>query len=192
MKDYRVLVTVKNNRILRLIEAQGFTSVAAFCDHYRIAASLVGLYINQKINPFTKSGAWRGSVMKLAALLQVPPEALFSDEQLNPLENNKAEIEVDFADIRPLLEESYPDPLSQIIHEETAEDCGGIPLTERLANLPPRQRKVLALRYGIDQDKPLTYSEIGKQFEITGTRVMHIEQSALRNLREGIKNTRRP
>ncbi|MBR7100478.1 MAG: RNA polymerase sigma factor RpoD [Clostridia bacterium] len=52
-----------------------------------------------------------------------------------------------------------------------------------LDSLTPREEKVLRLRYGIDDGKPRTLEEVGKEFNVTRERIRQIEAKALRKLR---------
>ena len=60
-------------------------------------------------------------------------------------------------------------------------------LKEQLLNvldtLTPREEKVLRLRYGIDDGKPRTLEEVGREFNVTRERIRQIEAKALRKLR---------
>lgn len=52
-----------------------------------------------------------------------------------------------------------------------------------LDSLTPREEKVLRLRYGIDDGRPRTLEEVGKEFNVTRERIRQIEAKALRKLR---------
>ncbi len=52
-----------------------------------------------------------------------------------------------------------------------------------LAGLPPREAKVLRMRFGIDMNTDHTLEEVGKQFDVTRERIRQIEAKALRKLR---------
>lgn len=54
---------------------------------------------------------------------------------------------------------------------------------EVLANLTPREAKVLRMRFGIDMQTDHTLEEVGKQFDVTRERIRQIEAKALRKLR---------
>ena len=56
-------------------------------------------------------------------------------------------------------------------------------LLEILDTLTPREEKVLRLRYGLDDGKPRTLEEVGKEFNVTRERIRQIEAKALRKLR---------
>lgn len=51
-----------------------------------------------------------------------------------------------------------------------------------LANLTPREERVLRMRFGIGMDSDHTLEEVGKQFSVTRERIRQIEAKALRKL----------
>jgi RNA polymerase primary sigma factor len=56
-------------------------------------------------------------------------------------------------------------------------------LADALGHLNPRMRRVLALRFGLDGEKPQTLEEVGAGLGITRERVRQLEARALRELR---------
>ena len=56
-------------------------------------------------------------------------------------------------------------------------------IQEVLSELNERERKVIALRFGIDDGYPRTLEEVGNIFEVTRERIRQIEAKALRKLR---------
>ena len=52
-----------------------------------------------------------------------------------------------------------------------------------LDTLQERERKVLKLRFGLDDGRPRTLEEVGKEFNVTRERIRQIEAKALRKLR---------
>ena len=56
-------------------------------------------------------------------------------------------------------------------------------LTDVLATLTERERKVLRLRFGLDDGRARTLEEVGKEFSVTRERIRQIEAKALRKLR---------
>ena len=60
-------------------------------------------------------------------------------------------------------------------------------LREQLCNilhtLTPREEQVIKLRFGLEDGRPRTLEEVGKQFNITRERIRQIEAKALRKLR---------
>jgi RNA polymerase primary sigma factor len=55
-------------------------------------------------------------------------------------------------------------------------------LSEALSALPDRERRVLVLRYGLDNAEPRTLEEIGRRLGLTRERVRQIELETLRRL----------
>jgi len=56
-------------------------------------------------------------------------------------------------------------------------------LMEVLDTLTEREEKVLRLRFGLDDGRPRTLEEVGKEFNVTRERIRQIEAKALRKLR---------
>lgn len=56
-------------------------------------------------------------------------------------------------------------------------------LMEVLLTLTEREQKVLKLRFGLDDGRPRTLEEVGRQFNVTRERIRQIEAKALRKLR---------
>ncbi|MGI6161698.1 MAG: RNA polymerase sigma factor RpoD [Christensenellales bacterium] len=56
-------------------------------------------------------------------------------------------------------------------------------LMDVLDTLTPREKKVLRLRFGLDDGRARTLEEVGKEFSVTRERIRQIEAKALRKLR---------
>ena len=63
-------------------------------------------------------------------------------------------------------------------------------LLEVLDTLTPREKKGLQMRFGIDDGKPRTLEEVGKEFDVTRERIRQIEAKALRKLRHPSRSKR--
>jgi RNA polymerase primary sigma factor len=59
-----------------------------------------------------------------------------------------------------------------------------------LETLTPRERKVLRLRFGLDDGRPRTLEEVGQEFGVTRERIRQIEAKALRKLRHPSRSKR--
>jgi RNA polymerase nonessential primary-like sigma factor len=62
--------------------------------------------------------------------------------------------------------------------------CLQFDLEKIMSDLTEQQRAVIKLRYGLDNQKPLTLSKIGEKLEISRERVRQIEREALSKLRK--------
>src|SRR5690606_29490383 len=51
-------------------------------------------------------------------------------------------------------------------------------LRDLLAHLDEREREILSLRFGLDDDQPLTLDEVGRRFNLTRERIRQIEAKA--------------
>ncbi len=56
-------------------------------------------------------------------------------------------------------------------------------LVDVLSTLTPREEKVLRLRFGLEDGRPHTLEEVGREFDVTRERIRQIEAKALRKLR---------
>ena len=61
-------------------------------------------------------------------------------------------------------------------------------LMDVLSTLTEREQKVLRLRFGLDDGRPRTLEEVGRQFNVTRERIRQIEAKALRKLRHPSKS----
>jgi RNA polymerase primary sigma factor len=64
----------------------------------------------------------------------------------------------------------------------TAERLREVEITEALAKLNPRMRRVIELRYGLAGEKPRSLEEVGSVLGVTRERVRQLEASAFREL----------
>jgi RNA polymerase primary sigma factor len=72
-----------------------------------------------------------------------------------------------------LLEETgMPSVEEQVLHSALASEVNAL-----LETLPPRERKVLRMRFGMD-GKPQTLEEVGKQMNLSRERIRQIEKKA--------------
>jgi RNA polymerase primary sigma factor len=75
-------------------------------------------------------------------------------------------------------DQSVSSPIDQATMESLRETTHSV-----LAQLTPREAKVLRMRFGIDMNTDHTLEEVGKQFDVTRERIRQIEAKALRKLR---------
>jgi hypothetical protein len=81
--------------------------------------------------------------------------------------------------------------LVRVIRELLGEDIVEA-MAEVMAELSPRERDVLSLRFGLDDGRQRTLEEVGQLFGVTRERIRQIEAKALRKLRHPKRGQRRP
>ncbi|MEE8336982.1 MAG: sigma-70 family RNA polymerase sigma factor, partial [Dehalococcoidia bacterium] len=69
-------------------------------------------------------------------------------------------------------------PADAASHQLLKEQVGDV-----LSSLTPRERKVLELRFGLEDGRSRTLEEVGREFNVTRERIRQIEAKALRKLR---------
>ena len=177
MKDFRLQVRVKNNRILQRIEEMGFKSVAAFCRHAGLADWTVGMYINMRESPRDiRDGSWKKAVRIMARCLGVSPEDLFSEEQEQmSLKRNTAEANFSASQVLAVMS----DPEERILKDEQCRL-----LYESLSLLNKNEQITLWSRFGMDGEGERTLAEVGEHLGMTRERVRQIEQKGLSKLKE--------
>ena len=63
-------------------------------------------------------------------------------------------------------------------------------INEVLAELTERERKIIMLRFGLEDDRARTLEEVGQEFNVTRERIRQIEAKALRKLRHPSRSRR--
>lgn len=89
-----------------------------------------------------------------------------------------------------LLEDVLPDEEAQSPEEVAEKSLMQKQIREVLDLLPPREAKVLMLRYGLHDGKSYALQQVGDQLGITRERVRQIESQALMRLRASAKQLR--
>lgn len=82
------------------------------------------------------------------------------------------------------LAELVEDLHSKTPEDKTAANLMSVDVRKVLSVLTPREREVLILRFGLNDDKPRTLEQVGKLVGITRERTRQIELKALRFLRQ--------
>jgi len=87
------------------------------------------------------------------------------------------------ADGDATLGEFVPDEASGTRYEEVLAGIGRDETIKVLATLNDRERRIIALRFGLTGQEPLTLEEVGKLFGLTRERIRQLEAKALAKLR---------
>jgi len=125
---------------------------------------------------------------QLAKALSMAPERI---EEIRRISQDTTSID------SPLGEDGdgvVADTIADTSIAEPTQNAYAVMLKEQLLavinSLTPREQKVIRLRYGIDDGKPRTLEEVGKEFKVTRERIRQIEAKALRKLRNPTRTKR--
>jgi len=176
MKDYRVTVKVRNNRILNAIESTGGKPGQVWCTENGLDYKMVNNLINMTISPLLKNGEMTDESLNLCIVVSKSPDELWSEEQLYPLETNCGEMEMDHKQVRAMLNEQSYLPDFADLESRQAEKLIG----SALDTLSNREQNVIRLRHWSD----LTLNAIADAEGVSVERIRQIEKKALRKLRD--------
>lgn len=92
-------------------------------------------------------------------------------------------------------EEEDGTSLGELVKDESAIDPASIiqnenlrkTVMELLPTLDARERKILALRFGLEGNEEMTLEEIGKKFHLTRERIRQLQNLALRKVRRALE-----
>lgn len=81
------------------------------------------------------------------------------------------------------LEQFVADQTQPSLYDKVSKELLKDAVTEVLNTLSPREKKVLLMRFGLEDGKPKTLEEVGKEFKVTRERIRQIEAKAVRKLK---------
>lgn len=175
MKDYKVDIKVRNNRIIKAIEESGGQVGQKWCKENEISYASLNSLINLERSPLRKNKVdLTTPAYKLCEVLNKSPNELWSDEQINPLQTNKVSIELKADQIKQLVNYEETDPTELFALAEMKNK-----MHTALDSLPKIERNVLKMRF-FDN---MTLLEIAEEIDRGPERVRQIEAKALRRLR---------
>jgi RNA polymerase primary sigma factor len=80
------------------------------------------------------------------------------------------------------VEDTVSDAEAESVEYQIIKSSAQQQIREMLAVLDEKEQTVLKLRFGLDDDRPLTLQEIGDRLHLTRERIRQIEQKAMRKL----------
>lgn len=81
------------------------------------------------------------------------------------------------------LEQFVADINQPTLYDKVSRELLKDALGKVLDTLSPREKKVLIMRFGLEDGKPRTLEEVGKEFKVTRERIRQIEAKAIRKLK---------
>jgi RNA polymerase primary sigma factor len=110
----------------------------------------------------------------------LPPKRV---QELLELVEDPVSLETPVGDGESNYGDLVEDTKADLPEDTTARRLRSVELAVAMRHLNPRMQRVLALRFGLDGEKPQTLEEVGAGLGITRERVRQLESRALRELR---------
>lgn len=180
VKEFEVTIKVRNNllkqRRLELgLSAPQFAAKIGVC--YPNYCALEAM----RTSPLTKDEQWKTIVLKVAAYHGVPPRDLFPPSVL-AVKQTTAVRQLSGAQVADFLSEYQQRAVLPANSEAEMHEQREV-ISRALEDLRPRERRVLACRFGLDDEDEKTRGEIGQEYGCSSVRIQQIEAKALRKLR---------
>lgn len=122
----------------------------------------------------------------IAEVLDSTPEVLFPTHLYAHLKEKLKNVPRDFSiDVTPVMLSSHESMglLTSGNEEVDVKLDAEMQLKKFLPKLKDREKRVISLRFGLEDDKTRTLEEVGKEFGVSRDRIRQIEQKALKTLK---------
>lgn len=178
MKDYRIKISIRNDRLLSAIEEAGYKSARQFALENAMEPDKVCRIIRGAEKPIDKHGNVTKNCSEILSLLNKTLKECFTERQLEGFKSTTFETKIEEKDLKKLI-----NPIKS--HEvKVIEKDVQLGLNEIFSKyLTPREEKILRMRFGIGLNTDHTYEEIGLEFSLARERIRQIEKRALGKLK---------
>ncbi len=178
---FRLVAKLRNNRMIRLREALGFSSAAAFCRaHSDIVHTTYCRYESLQESPWSDhQHDWHRLARRIASALGTEPEYIWPEVVL-AVKKTEAIREVQAAEVMQMMAPAARTPEDHLLASETTGAVLG-----SLILLPERTRFCIERAMGLDGEEAETYGEIGEQLRppVGRERVRQIVEHGLATIR---------
>ena len=182
MKDYRIIVKVKNNYMLKAMEKSGFHTAAALSRASGVTQITIGNFLNLKKPAYNTFGKIKKSVLQISKILKVLPEDLFPPQHLtDALENNIAFAEANYAEIQQITA-----PQTTPFKQLSIKDDHDL-IYNAISQLTEQEQDVINRRFELNNNDKCTLEEVSLSHNITRERVRQIERKSLIKLRNKLR-----
>jgi len=178
MKDYRIKITIRNDRLLNAIEDKGIPSVKQFCTLYKLNYNSIVKIISGKIKPLNNLGKPIRLVEQIIDILDISLEDAFTERQLEGFAKTNYEISVAEKELKQLV-----NPVKNQEQKIIEQDVKLKILEAFSKRLSPREEKLIRLKYGFGDEKEHTLYELSSKFRISVERVRQIISKAQRKMK---------
>ena len=178
MKDYRIKITIRNDRLLNAIEDKGIPSVRQFCQLYKLNYNLVVQIISGKVKPLNDLGRPISLVEQIIDILDISLEDAFTERQLKGFAKTNYEISVAEKELKQLV-----NPVKNQ-EQRLIESDVKISIQNAFSKrLNAREEKILRMHYGFNGGKEHTRKELSELFNVSISRISEIIIKAERKLK---------
>jgi len=178
MKDYRIKITIRNDRLLNAIEDKGIPSVRQFCQLYKLNYNLVVQIISGKVKPLNDLGRPIRLVEQIIDILDISLEDAFTERQLKGFAKTNYEISVAEKELKQLV-----NPIKNQ-EQRLIESDVKISIQNAFSKrLNAREEKILRMHYGFNGGKEHTRKELSELFNVSISRISEIIIKAERKLK---------
>ena len=175
-KDYRLKVTIRNDRLLTAMENMGFESMAQFTQAHGLNYERTGHIFNGKLKPLNNKGELTSIAKEILSILNLETDEAFTERQLKGFVKTSFEKRIKEKDLLKLA-----DPIKNHEFLLMEKDVNKI-LSEMLSELPPRHEKVVRMINGLGGQSTRLFREVGLELKVSVERVRQIYLQALRRL----------
>ena len=183
MNDYRVKITIRNERLLSAIEEAGYPSARQCSIANGYKDYVIGHLVNGSIKPLeAKTGKPTKFCKEILKILGKNIEDCFTPRQLQGFKKSSYQIKVDEKELKQLVSEHKNEGHSLLESELDRK------ITQVLSiRLTPREEKIVRLHYGIGSETtPQTFQEISLIFAVGQNRIKQICDKAIRKLQHPV------
>ena len=179
MKDYRVKILIRNDRLLSAIEKIGFQSVFQFCKTYEICYTTANSIINGSKKPFGITGVMNRTLKNMLDSLELNVEDAFTPRQLKGFNKHSFQFKVNENELKKLV-----DPIKnqevKLIEGQVTKKLDDILLKE----LTSKQEHIVRMMFGIGMNTTYTLEEAGLEFNVSRERIRQILLKAVSKLKQ--------
>ena len=177
MNDYRVKITIRNERLLAAMEGMGYKSVAEFSRNQGLNSVKVNEIFSGKIPPLDREGNPKELTKEILEILNLTIEKAFTEKQLKGFKKHTFEVKIEEEKLLQIISPAKNQEIKVIEQEVKSK------LSEILSTLTPREERIVRMRFGVGMNTVHTLEEVGLQFSVTRERIREIEGKALRKLK---------
>ena len=179
MSDYRIKITIRNDRLLRAIEDAGYKRARQFAlDNCLDYGGVISL-IRGARKPITEEGSLKPSCAEILRILGKKIEDCFTPKQLQGFKKSSFVTSVDEKSLMQISQNNSAVEL-KLVENDVKKIMDKI----FLENLRPKEEKILRMRYGIGMDDNHTLAEIGLEFNVSSSRIGDITKNAIKKLKK--------